>query len=286
MIQLQGPGTPFQLLFNGEMPAEPSLPAAFRQIYPGDWHLPAVANRPYTYSNFAQGRDGRISYNEPNAFSGGEVTDFNAHDRWLMGLLRMRADAIMSGDATVNLETSHLWTADFICPYDGAAFNAQRQAEGFAPTPILVIVSLEGKLNFDGACFQQAEDHIILATTQRGAAYARGAQCKAKLDVLELGADGVDLQRLSALLYDDYGVRNLLCEGGARTFGAMLDAALIDEEFVTLCPNFIGRSNEKFRPSYCEGVAWLPGKAPYSQPYSLHRVGDFLFMRTHCCYQE
>ena len=69
------------------------------------------------------------------------------------------------------------------------------------------------------------------------------------------------------MLHDDYGVRHLLCEGGARVFANMLDAHLVDEEFVTLCPTFVGRSPDLFRPSYTEGVAWLPPTAPRSNPY-------------------
>lgn len=287
MVNLQGPGSPFQLLFTDEAPATPSLPEPFRQIYPGDWRLPAPVNgRPYTYSNFAQARDGRISYNEPNAFSGGEVTDFNAHDRWLMALLRARADAVMSGDATLNLETAHLWTAEFMCPYDANAFTELRAAEGYQPAPLLVIVSMEGNINFDALCFQQQNLHIVLATTNRGAARVHGVACEAGIDIHDLGQESVDLPRLSQILYSDYGVRHLLCEGGARLFGSMLDAGLIDEEFVTFCPNFIGRSPEKFRPSYTEGVAWLPGQAPYSRPFTLHRAGDFLYLRTKVHYKR
>jgi len=286
VVQPQGPGSPFQLLFNDEVAAAPSLPPEFLAIYPGDWHLPTVEGRPYTYTNFAQARDGRISYNEPGASAGADVTDYNAHDRWLMGLLRVRADAIMSGDATVHLEPEHLWTAEFMCPTDAPALTALRQAEEYAPVPFLVIVSLNGQLNFESACFRHAAGHVILATTTAGADYARGATCQAKLDVHNLGAQMVDLKRLSAMLYSDYGVRNLLCEGGARLFANMLDAGLIDEEFVTFCPNFIGRSQEKFRPSYTEGVAWMPGHAPYSKPLTLHRADDFLYMRTKVSYKN
>lgn len=287
MVDLIGPGSPFQLLFSEEAPGAPSLPEPFRQLYPGDWRLPAPVNgRPYTYSNFAQARDGRISYNEPQAFSGGDVTDFNSHDRWLMALLRTRADAVMSGDATVNLETEHLWTAEFMCSYDANAFTALRTSEGYQPVPLLVIVSMEGKVNFDALCFQQRDTRVVLATTHRGAAHAHGVECEAGIDIHDLGKESVDLQRLSQILYSDYGVRNLLCEGGARLFASMLDAGLIDEEFVTFCPNFIGRSQEKFRPSYTEGVAWQPGKAPYSRPFTLHRAGDFLYMRTKVHYKR
>jgi riboflavin biosynthesis pyrimidine reductase len=285
MVDLKGPGSPFELLFTNEQPATPSLPEAFRQLYPGDWHTPTITGRPYVYTNFAQSRDGRISYNEPGASSGGDVTDFNAHDRWLMGLLRVRADAVMSGDATINQETEHLWTAEFMCPYDSAAFAELRAAEGYAPIPILVVVSMDGKVNFDALCFRQPDAHVVLATTSRGAANVHGVECDARIDVHDLGEASVDLARLNQILYSDYGVRNLLCEGGARLFGSMLAAKQVDEEFVTFCPNFIGRSNDKFRPSYTEGVAWMPGKAPYSHPFNLHRAGDFLYMRTKIHYK-
>lgn len=286
MTNPQGPGSPFQLLFDDDPSSEPSLPPAFRQIYGGDWRIPQIPGRPYTYTNFAQSRDGRISFNEPGLSTGGDVTGFNAHDRWLMGLLRTRADAVMSGDVTINLETEHIWSAEFICPSDASAFSALRQVEEYAPMPLLVILSLDGKLNFEGACFKHPDARVLLATTARGVAQVQDLPCPATVDLHNLGTQSVDLQRLMQILYSDYGVRNLLCEGGARAFASMLDAGLIDEEFVTFCPNFIGRTHERFRPSYTEGVAWLPTTAPYSKPISLRRAGDFLFMQTRCQYRK
>lgn len=168
-----GPGVPFRLLFLETPEAPPSLPAAFRAIYPGDWHLPELTDRPYVYSNFAPSRDGRISFNEPGMVDASHVTKAFAPDRWL---------------------------------------------------------------------------------------------------------------RLMGVLHGDYGVRHLLCEGGARVFAGMLDAGLVDEEFLTWCPTFVGRSPDRFRPSYTEGVAWTPDTAPYSKPISLHRAGDYLFLRTRVLY--
>jgi 5-amino-6-(5-phosphoribosylamino)uracil reductase len=285
MTQPQGPGSPYQLLFSDETAETPSLPEAFRQIYPGDWHVPALQDRPYIYSNFAQSRDGRISFNEPGAESAEPVTKANPHDRWLMGLLRVRADAILVGDVTVNKESGHIWTPEFIYPPDAEAFAALRAVEGYRPVPRLVSLSLDGKVNFDEATFQRNDVHIILATTAKGAAQASDVQRAATIDVHNLGDLTVDLQRLMRLLRSDYGITNLLCEGGARVFANLLDAGLIDEEFVTYCPTFVGRSPDRFRPSYCEGVAWQPETAPYSKPLSLHRAGDLLFMRTQCQYQ-
>jgi 5-amino-6-(5-phosphoribosylamino)uracil reductase len=278
-----GPGTPYQLLFS-EVAGQPSLPETFRHIYPGDWQIPLISGRPYIYTNFAQSRDGRISFNAPGHVGGGPVTNCNPHDRWLMALLRMRADAVLVGDRVVNLEYEHLWTAETICPTDAQAFAAQRRAEGYAAMPLLVILTYDGEIDEQAHCLACEELRIVVATTTKGAANFRQRRHAAQIDVLDLGEQAADLRRLARILHDDYGVRNLLCEGGAIVLAQMLDAGLVDEEFVTLCPTFIGRTQDRFRPSYTEGIAWLPDNAPYSQPLSLHRAGDFLFMRTRCRY--
>ncbi|MBX3053117.1 MAG: dihydrofolate reductase family protein [Caldilineaceae bacterium] len=287
MILPTGLDRPFQLLYS-EPVAVPSLPAAYRALYPGDWPMQAHADRPYIYTNFAPSRDGRISFNEPNATDASHVTKADPHDRWLMGLLRVRAHAILVGDNTVRLEPGHIWTPEFICPPEAAAFADLRQAEGYSPVPKLVILSFDGNLDFSEERFQNPDLHIILATTARGAAHAAAVdlagQCAAGVDVLTLGGDSVDLHRLVRVLYSDYAIHNLLCEGGARVFANFLDAGLVDEEFITLCPTFVGRSPERFRPSYTEGVAWTPDNAPYSQPVSIHKSGDYLFLRTRCRY--
>ena len=127
---------------------------------------------------------------------------------------------------------------------------------------------------------------IVIATTTEGAAYASQFECKAKVDIHNLGDKMVDLKKAVSMLYSDYGVRNLLSEGGSTVLAGLLDNGLVDEEFVTLCPTFVGRSATQFRPSYTEGVAWHPATAPYSKPISLHRAGDLLYMRTRCDYNK
>lgn len=289
MDPFSGLDVPFQLLFNDETADAPSLPADLRAVYPGDWHRPPVEGRPYIFTNFVTSRDGRISYNHPAHAGGGPVSIFNAHDRWIMALLRMRADTVMVGDATLAAEPDHAWTPAFIFPEGAARFEEVRRAEGYSPNPRMVFLSLDGALNFDAACWADPELAIIVATTTRGAARLSGLSSRglaADVTVLDLGEGAVDLPRLARVLYADFGVRNLLCEGGARVFANLLDAHLVDEEFVTLAPSFVGRTPDLFRPSYTEGVAWLPSTAPRSNPLSLHRVRDHLFLRTRCVYPE
>ena len=143
MTQPQGPGVPFELLFTEEDSQATALPDDFLTIYPGDWHMPEIDGRPYIYTNFGMSRDGRISYNEPGQEDAVHVTKADPHDRWLMGLLRMRADAFMVGDTTMALEKYHFetagdvcpWTAQFICPYDAESLCRPPAATpGSSPT--------------------------------------------------------------------------------------------------------------------------------------------------------
>lgn len=294
MIQPTGPDTPFQLLFSDETSAAPSLPESFRSIYPGDWHIPPAKDRPYTYTNFGMSRDGRISYNEPNMEEAHHVTKAAPHDRWLMGLLRMRAEALMIGDTTLRLEKYHFattqevcpWTAQFIWPPDADAFTAYRQAHGMARNPLLIILSMDGNVSLDHPCFRGEDRPIVFATTKRGADKMATLKRPDTVEIVALGDEAVDLKRLSTLLYAKYGIRQLLCEGGARVFAHMLNNGLVDEEFVTWCPTFVGRAAGRDRPSYTEGVAWMPESAPYSKPLTLHRGGDYLFLRTRCHYER
>lgn len=293
MTHPTGPESPFELLFSNEDDLPPSLPQAFRDIYPGDWRIPEVQNRPYTYTNFGISRDGRISYNEPGLEEAVQVTLGDPHDRWLMAVLRMRAEAFMIGDTTLKLEKYHFdtggnvcpWTAEFISPDDAQAFAAYRQANGLKPNPLLVVLSLDGNVDLSHDCFHGADRPILLATTDAGAETARQLNPPENVEIHALGEKTADLNRLSQMLYEDYDIRVMLCEGGSNVFANMLDNGLVDEEFVTWCPTFVGRDRDHHRPSYTEGVAWMPGQAPYSKPWTLHRGGDCIFLRTRCQYK-
>jgi 5-amino-6-(5-phosphoribosylamino)uracil reductase len=45
-------------------------------------------------------------------------------------------------------------------------------------------------------------------------------------------------------LASDFGVRTLLCEGGATVFGALLHEDLVDELFLTVSPRLAGGGTE------------------------------------------
>jgi riboflavin biosynthesis pyrimidine reductase len=227
-------------------------------------------------------RDGRVSFNEPGHLSGGEVSGFSGDDRWLMALLRARADAILMGDNTLRIEPDHVWTAEYIFPADARAFAALRRAEMRTPAPLQVFLSLEGDVDVSkAAIFARDDHHVVLATTTRGAARARSLQAtRARVDVVELGAEAVDVRALLDLLGDSYGVATVLCEGGPRAYGSLLAAGCLDDEFLTLSPVVVGSAPDAPRPGLVEGVTFSATSHPWSRPLTLHRAGDLLFLRS------
>ena len=258
----------------------PSLPPEFQDVYGGDWQYQVPANRPYVYSNFVQSRDGRISFSLPDQSSGAEVSGFNLHDKWLMGLLRARADAVIVGDNTLNIEPDHIWTHQYICPKE-TAFSSLRASENLAPAPLQTLLSLEGNFNPSLPVFARDDLNIVIFTTARGRENAKNLEgVAAKVDLPDVGTETVNLMRVMQVLHSDYKVKTLLCEGGPRVYGSMIAAKLVDEEFLALSSIVIGQDASRSRPGLIEGAAFTPENAPRSIPISLKRAGDFLFLRS------
>ncbi|MEM6431298.1 MAG: dihydrofolate reductase family protein [Deinococcota bacterium] len=285
------PLQPFTVLFDDrdvDVANSLELPPSVQQTYGSPWRIPA--NTRYCYANFALSRDGRISYNEPDHMGGGDVSGFNRHDQWLMGLLRARADAVIMGDRTLQIEPEHLWTSAYIFPDDAGSFAALRKQEGRKPTPLAVFLSLTGDILPTAHTFQQDDISILIATTKEGEARANAqlvGHVKAHVEVMNLenaDASGVDLPRLMDVLEHDCGVFTSLCEGGPRAYASMIAAGLINDEFLALCPNVIGSSPDKPRPGLIEGVSFSVGQAPQSQPVSLHKAGHHMFLRSEYVY--
>ena len=274
----------FELLLEEEGSATgDDLPDPFRAVYGGDWVLPE--DRRYVYVNFVTARDGRVSFADPGHAGGGDVSGFDAHDQWLMALLRSRADAVMMGDGTLASEPDHLWTAAHICPSDADAFAALRRDESRRAVPLTVFVSLTGELPWDAAVFADPSASTVIATTNSGArAVERAAPSPAgDLEVLSLGEDEVGIRELADTLETRFGVQRLLCEGGPRLYGALLRSRLGHDEFVTLSPVVIGDdagAGNPRRPSIVEGVRFGADEAPRSRLLSVRRAGDHLFLRS------
>jgi riboflavin biosynthesis pyrimidine reductase len=280
-MHIHGPGTPYTLLFDDAPANGPGLPAPFQAIYGGDWSLPDPhIDRPYTFTNFVTSHDGKISFDLPGRDGGGDVSRHAAHDVWLMGLIRARADAIITGGTTLRVAKRHTWTPGTVFPADTDAFAALREHEGRSPLPLLVVVSASGNLPAHAPALHVPGQRLLIATTAAGAERTRQVLADHPAVDYQLGPDdGIDWAALLVALRAR-GITSLLSEGGARVYGELIKARLIDEVFLTRSPIIVGNPADAPRTSLVEGVAFHPDSPPHLELLSVRRFGSYLFERS------
>ena len=261
------PLEPFEVLFEADLPAY-RLPADLRQLY-GALGFPS----PVLYSNFVSSVDGVVTLG--SAPSAGSVISGKAPaDRFLMGLLRACADAVVIGAGTLRATPGHLWTPAHVYPDLATEFIALRSALGRPPEPALVVVTAGGEID---ATHPAVVRGAIVITTSAGAR-ALGTRLPASCEVVEVGkGSGVDLGAALALLRRR-GLNVLLTEGGPHLMGRLLDKGLLDEMFLTISPVVAGRAAER-RLGMVEGVELMPERGVWGELLSARRQGDYLFLR-------
>lgn len=276
-----GPGRPFDLLFEeideGVETTNISLAEEFRTIYGGDWLIPRDTQ--YRYSNFVMSHDGKTSFSIHGHEGGGDISGFNKHDQWFMGLSRARADAVMVGANTLRSEPMHKWTSEFIFPSDSSAFQRLRESEGRSKFPLQIMVTRSGNINPEAAIFTDDSLRVVIATTKKSAARIDALNLS-NAETLAVGEDDVDLKALNSILFEDFGVKTILCEGGPKFYGSMIVERQIDEEFLTLSPVLAGGSEKNYRPGLIDGVALEPANSFGGTLKSVRRAGNMLFLRT------
>ena len=194
-------------------------------------------------------------------------------DRFLMGLLRALADAVLIGAGTLREEPLHLWIPERIYKPGADAYAALRASLGKSPRPQLVVVSASGALNLDAAALREG---ALVITTEAGADRLAGKLPPASsVRVLGTGR-GVDVRDVVASLRAD-GFESILSEGGPHLFGDLVAAGLVNELFLTLSPVLSGRSEKHF--GLIEGVQLLPQVRAGAELLSARRHGSHLFLR-------
>ncbi len=75
--------------------------------------VPLRDDRPTVIVNFVESLDGVVTL-DPAHGSGAEVSGFSEPDRFVMGLLRSLADAIVVGAGTMRAAANHTWTTGHV----------------------------------------------------------------------------------------------------------------------------------------------------------------------------
>jgi hypothetical protein len=97
---------------------EPALPQGLSELYDGDLHFPtSPAARPFVIANFVSTLDGVVSYEIKGKSGGSTISGSDPADRFIMGLLRASADAIVVGAGTLrDVGAKSLWTPEDVYP--------------------------------------------------------------------------------------------------------------------------------------------------------------------------
>jgi riboflavin biosynthesis pyrimidine reductase len=254
-----------ELLF--ERPDLPTsgLPEALVRAYAGELGV----SGPRVFANFVASLDGVVALPGP-AESGHVISQDSEADRFVMGLLRACADAVVIGAGTFRRSPAHLWLAGSIYPPATELFAQVRAQLGLQPQPKLVVVSASGALDVARPALADA----VIVTSVSGASKLRPVlPPEARLVVLDLQ----DL-RLSEVIgrLQSEGLPRLLTEGGPSLFARLVSEQLVDELFLTTSPALFGRLANDQRKSLTEGLDLAGTQLDL---LSARRHGSHLFLR-------
>ncbi len=280
------PMEPLHTLFDRAPDLEPSLTKPLRDLYGGDLGFPQnKAALPYVIGNFVSTLDGVVSYRIPGHSGGSTISGSNPGDRFIMGLLRASADAVLVGSGTVHdVSPKHLWIPSFAYPEAAELYKSYRvRVLGKPEEPSVVIVTGSGKLDLQRAIFQAREiQKIIFATpaglaelTRRGVAGLPSAEIRS----IETHETRLPARAILEQLLTEFKVRLVLHEGGPLLFGGFIAERLVSELFLTVAPQMAGRVKTAVRPGIIEGVEFSPNHAPWFELLSARQQVNHLYLR-------
>jgi len=234
-------------------------PARFEPLgFPPPW-----PDRPWVYANFIISDNGIVAWSRADygddpirAIAGGDPgRPARRADVELMRYLRASADAVAVGAQTLRDQPELTDTLGSKGNDLGQVLERFRRSHGRSRLPRQVIYTRGGVLDLNVRMFNTPGAEVIVVTTERGARQlrARGSDDKGVRLLIagegDLGPD--ELTRAHQILFTEYEIRYLDCEGGATILAALHGAGLVDEIFLTLTDVRIDTSRH-------EGVKRLP----------------------------
>ena len=279
---------PIRTLFAAR-PTEPSevvLPEGLRSRYDGNLSFPpAPKERPYCVANFVSTVDGVVSFNITGQSEGAQISKSNEEDRFIMGLLRASADAVVVGSGTLQaVGPKGTWLPESVYPAAKDLYQKYRTEVLRKPEyPLLVIVTGMGGLDLASAVFHTPRTRVLILTTEQGKRRLSqsGSEALGSVEVKALSdaEKGISPSSILTLLRRDAGVELLLHEAGPTLFGEFLAGGLMDELFLTVAPQIAGRVAGHPRPGLVANVEFSPATAPWWKLLSTKSAADYLFLR-------
>jgi riboflavin biosynthesis pyrimidine reductase len=259
---------PFEVLFEAGGLPEYALPVDLKHLY-GRLGFPDRV----VYANFVSSIDGVVTLGA-NPSAGSVISGKSPADRFVMGLLRACADAVLLGAGTLRATPGHLWTPAHVYPALATEFTALRSALGRGAEPTLVVLTGSGELDFSHPAIVRG---AIVMTTTPGAKKI-GSRLPDSCELVVLGkGKRLDVGKVVGELRER-GFDVLLSEAGPHVTGQLVGEGLLDEAFLTVSPVLAGRDKEK-RFGMVEGIELLPANGAWSKLLSARKHSDYLFLR-------
>ncbi len=257
------------LVETADVPEYP-LPDGLRRRYGGRFGL----RSPCLYSNFVVSVDGVVALSPEQPHAGSEISGRNEGDRFVMGLLRACADAVLVGAGTLRATPSHEWIAEQVYPDAASEFQELRRRLGRPAQPHLYVITARGDLDAN----HPALHHDATVITTEAAAPRLRKVLSSAVAVRRLGGvGGVVIEDALDLIRAD-SHQAVLTEGGPTLFGRLLQAHAVDEIFLTISPRLFGRSSDVHRLGLIERCSWPASEAARLRLVSVHRQSAHLFL--------
>jgi riboflavin biosynthesis pyrimidine reductase len=246
------------------------LPDELAEAYGG----PLGFTEPRLYANFVSSLDGVVAI--PGVRQSSHlIAAASETDRFVVGLLRACADAVLIGAGTLRASPTGRWTAEQAYPPAADLFAKLRRQRNRPPLPTLAVLSASGSLD---AQHPGLDQRTLVLTSDQGV--ARLGRCLPRsATIVPIGCiprlnPAAAVQALRA-----GGHELILCEGGPTVLGSLLEAKLVDELFLTTSPVLAGRAPGRSRPGLVETAEFLPTRSVSGRLLSLRRDESHLFAR-------
>jgi riboflavin biosynthesis pyrimidine reductase len=278
-------GKPLALetLYDGSTGPGLPLPPELADFY-GALRFPLRERKPYVLANLVTSLDGVVSLGVEGKAGGKEISGSNVQDRALMGVLRAAADAVVVGAGTLRDGKGSPLTGASVYPPLKTAYESFRRALDKEQAPLAVIVTASGDLDPTLPIFHR-EQEVLVVTTPKGARSLRKLNLPSQVTVAEAPAPPAQKEETipaHAVLDAIAHIRScslVLVEGGPHLLGDFLSEHLIDEQFLTLSPQLIGRDNSSHELHLVEGHTFAPDDPLWSKLNVVKRCESHLFLR-------
>ncbi|BAT51634.1 bifunctional deaminase-reductase-like protein [Nostoc sp. NIES-3756] len=220
-----------------------------------------VQQRPHTTVVLAMSVDGKIGDFKRSPARFGTGVDKSHLEQQIAA-----ADAVFIGAGTLRAYGTTMTVSDTL-------LLQHRRQDGKSDQPIHIVITHSASLNPEIRFFQQPIKRWLVTTTSGKNAWQGRSEFEHIL-VFETPTGEINttavLQHLTSLQ-----ITRLVVLGGGALVASMLEADLIDELWLTVCPLILGGVNA---PTPVDGRGFLAQVAPHLQLLEVKQVEDEVFL--------